>query len=507
MAYVPNNNFNEQDQQDQQAQQQSIQQTGGTGATVGATGGQQTQQFNQPTQQGTGFTNLNRYLEQNQPQAQQMASNVASTVSQSGEQARQGVEQAQNQFNQFADQSTVNFDQDLFNRINEDAVGVAQDTDLFNQVAQQRQAQYTGPQDLQQSEFYQPARQQVQQAQQTAQKTTTDAGRKELTSQFNTGQTTAGMSSIDNLLLGGQQQRQILGEAREGLSDLDTRLMSANELAQQRAQEVAQTNQATREQAQNALQGSLQGFREDVDSRTAQTIEDARNAYGQMMATLQSGGQLTEEQIQMAGMTPEQYIEFEKQRQQFYNLGNTINPGSSLYVPVLKDYHKTGHSTIGVDQAAAAAKEANRQRAELQKMLNLYNNNPINYESYLSMSDPELSINRSNVATAEDYARQEALMQLMYGDPNSDLMAFGAEDLYLTNPELAGTANINTMNMDFGNLGTMYGQTTSALRDQQKRLEQSIKDAQKAEEAIRNVRNNSMLSRRNRTSGRGSGSR
>ena len=117
MAYLPNQEEDQQGQQQGVGQQgqtapaRSIQHLGGgQSATLGSGQNIERAQTDSPT----GFTNINRYLDQNKQQGQQMADKVNQNVLDTASQASSTITGAGEVFNKQAEQQRVNYDPSQF---------------------------------------------------------------------------------------------------------------------------------------------------------------------------------------------------------------------------------------------------------------------------------------------------------------------------------------------------------------------------------------------------------
>lgn len=457
MAYVPNR-----EQEDQYNQQEgigtSVQQLSGQTSNIGGSG---INTFNQPQQTqetGTGFTNINRYLEENQPQAERMTGQIVSNVEQSADTAREGIQESQNLFNQGVQSQTRQVDEDLFNQVKTDPTAITSSEDRFESFLQARDAAYTGPETFEASDYYQPAQRGVEQAQQTADKVLTDVGRKDLAADLNPDRmTTRGIGTLDNLFLSGKEPREELYNTRERFKGLDEDLQGVVDAAPDTVQAARTTNEATRQAAQAALEAGRTNFQTAVDTRLEDALARSQGIKDTIQTGIQTGADLTDDQLAAAGISREDYDTFLDKRANFYGTRD-LSVASVGAAPerTWRDYTQSER-----DKEKASYTTAEAERIALQNMID-ENIGTVGYEDFITYTDPALSINRGNVATAEDYARQQALESLM-----------GSDIDYINNPELAGTANLDTTDVDFTNLYDTYESIRTPIQEQYDRALQA----------------------------------
>jgi len=407
MAYVLNDNQEEQESGVLAGQEgQGIanpQQAGGpvqlsqSGGSIegaqGSAGNEAAQAASTSSQNGggAGFTNISQYLQQNADQAGKLANKVGGYVTGQGDTARSTLNDSTGKFNKVVDDNTVQFNQGLFNEVNQSAAQVAADQAKAADVTKQRTAEYKGPSTFEDTEFYNPAYQAIETAKTSGANTQTDEGRKQLLSQIQQSKrANAGVTSLNNLLLSNDENaRNILNQANAGLSDLDQRLLDASNAAKARAAAAGETTAATKKAANESLGNTLGGFKTDVDARTSQTLAQAKAQQDAVKAALSQSAVLNADQLKNLGITQAQY------------------------------------DALRGDRDLVKSKWGDTQFDDFSK--------------YLTTTAPDASINRNNVATAEDYARLQALNQLM-----------GGQDQFLSDASLAGTANLDTYDLNFG---------------------------------------------------------
>lgn len=217
------------------------------------------------------YANLQKYIQANQPQAQQMGQNLSQNVESAGQQASQKVEQFGQQKPQVAE-----FDP---NQYIQNAPQLSQE-----QKTQYQQTKatggYTGPQQLEQAQGYTEAQKAAQEAANKAKMAGTESGQQELLKQtYARPDYTQGQVKLDQVLLGGNQQ------AKQSLGDLSQRYSGLYDLFNQKAEDVGTgINQATQQALKNreavvlAEQKALQDLINPIESRVSQAMTERPQA-------------------------------------------------------------------------------------------------------------------------------------------------------------------------------------------------------------------------------------
>lgn len=230
-------------------------QTSAQSGTLG--GGQQTQaptanpSQNTPDKPGN-FVGIKTYLDANKKQAGKLGNQIGGVIGNSANQARQGVQGLNDEFNQKAG-SAVGIDQDALKSTEGlGAINDQQKQTLQNQLG----AQYGGPADLQSLGGYQDVNKNVGIAAGNLKNSGTEEGRKSLIGQVNNKARTAGMTNFDNALVQSGVGRENIANAVNANKDamnLDQTLAANNTSAQQKAADISAQDEATR----NATSGAV----------------------------------------------------------------------------------------------------------------------------------------------------------------------------------------------------------------------------------------------------------
>lgn len=411
---------NQQAQAAQAADGGPVQLSEGSGDIQGADGTASEAAQSQAPEEGggSGFTNISQYLSENTEQASNLANRVGGIVQGQGNEASDAITGAQESFNQDVQDNTVQYNQDLANQAADTSFQGFADDAQAEEFRRMVNANYQGPASLEATDYYNPAAQSVQKAQTTAGQLDSDAGRKSLLQQIQEGKrANGGVTSLNNLLLSNSPEaKQILDQSRTGISDLDERLAQIAQQSGLDAEQAKALTAQTKQDIQNRFlsdQGVVNQFKTDVDARTQQAIADAQAKQDAVKNAVAQNAALTDEQLQYLGISSDQYSKLLADRNYYRDKWGKDN----------------------------------------------YND----LSRYISTTDPSSILNRQNVASAEDYARNAAL---------SDLL--GINNDFLLDESLAGTANLDTFDL---NLAGAQGDINAARAAQEQRERQAAADA------------------------------
>lgn len=350
---------------------------------------------NAPDKPGN-FVGIQQYLAQNKPQSANLAKDVGSYVTGQGEAAKTALNEGQGSFNQAVDQSTVQLNNDLFEEAKKSPQQVAQDQAKKAEFQKMRDAQYSGPSSLESSDYYQPINSAIQNALGTAQKTTSAEGRSSLLADIqraNKQKVSRGAANLDAALLStSPDSREILSQAKESIAPIQGELESFKSAADLKAAQGADQTAKTQKAIRDAFSGStgVQGQLEsDLRNKAAGSISAADKAASDVIAKLKAGdANVSDAQLKLLGIGREQYNGLLNDQKYYKNLqqGSGLEDLSSF----------------------ATAQNAGNQ------------------------------ISAQNVASADDYARYQALNDLM-----------GTSNVFLSDPTNAGKANLDTLDFNF----------------------------------------------------------
>lgn len=416
MAYVLNNGFNQEyDEQNGQGVGQPVQLAGqnsvmpGTGTASSNPSAASTVPKRAATS-GTGFTNISQYLDQNTNQAQQLASSVGDYVKTQGNEARSALDQAETGFNNKVEQNIVRYDQDKVKQASQKTAQFTQDQANVDAFKKMRDASYNGPNSFEDdTENYQLATGAVSKANNAGTNVQTEQGKKEILSEIQKGRNaSAGVNTFNNLLLSGDNARQILQQSAESLNDLDPRLKSITEAGKQKAQFAKQETDATRNAIISQFGGegvdSVSTYMKQLQDNAQKFIKNTDSLTQSAVQKFQANKALNDNELRVLGMT----------RDQYNNLLAQNNYLKSMY----------GQSQYG----------------------NLAN------PSYLAYKNAGAEYSIDNVTSADQYARLQALSQLMDGDIEG----------FISNPDKLGTAKDDLVNFNYNTLSKNIQSTLDA---------------------------------------------
>jgi hypothetical protein len=252
--------------------------------------------------QGTGFTNLQQYLQANKPG--QVAGAVSQGLQKDTQQAQNQIGQQQSQFNQQAqagqlgNAQDVQQEKDILGKVDNAGSGDvnAQDVSAYSRL---RSGAYGGPQGLSNAQGIQNKAADVQGA---GAALGTQGGRFGLLQRYlgQGKQYTTGQQGLDATLMssGGGQQ---LAQAAQGTVGLQQQATNAANTAQQQAQTYTGQAQAFGQQATGAINQRQTGLTNQLAQTQQQDAANQAAAYQQQQGQL-SQDQLTAQMAQQLGL-------------------------------------------------------------------------------------------------------------------------------------------------------------------------------------------------------------
>lgn len=362
MAYVYNPNISEEENLRLAAEQDAGRPS--SGVVAGGTQPAGAQPPGTPTASGS-FTNIQRYLSENQPQAKALGERVAGQITQVGQEAKTAAEGVVQNANQQIEAGRVAPDQALIDEAAANPTGITGDAAKKSAFLKMRDAAYGGPQGLEDVEGFSTAQDKVRKAQENIDLAGSESGRTQLLTNLSPAGAGKGKLSLNQLLISGNQEASdIVAGAGEPYKNLGAYLTAESESARQKAVQAAQDTQAARRAVQDkftAPGGALESFVSGLDQRVTSTRQGAADAWSAVAAKLDAGEPLSDQDLALISANPDQIA--------------SLYGGQS----VLK-------STYG---------------------------NPLPASGFLQQSAQPDFITRDNLATGDDYARSQALMELM----------------------------------------------------------------------------------------------
>lgn len=256
-----------------------------------------TQPQNRP--QGTGFTNLQSFIGANKNN--QLGNAVGSGISNITGQAKTGLQQSQQQFQQGVNQANQQTQSDVqaatgaLNQINQQnqldqqsgSYDVSQYLPQGTQQSFQRlgSAQYGGPTQL---NINQPLQSQISQAQALAQMAGSQNGSRGLLKTFVGGPNyTQGQQNLDSLLLGQTAAPQLAQAFRQG-NNLQGQLQTAQSQAMTQAQAAQQGLQNAQQQVQGQAQQTEQQVQNQLNAQQQAQLAQQQALYNNLTGSVQN---------------------------------------------------------------------------------------------------------------------------------------------------------------------------------------------------------------------------
>lgn len=280
------------------------------------------------------YTNIQTYLDANKQQASQMGTQVADKIKSTGQEARDQIQTATQDFSKQVDQGTIkNLDtarneaKGIVDQAKSQAYTQKLSDDQMNRFKEVSTAQYKGPQDFESAGLYQPTNQKVQKTAQYSQMSDSEPGRYQLLNEvFARPDYSAGQKNLDNLLIQNDSgTKQKLADARTAVADVggafNQAQADARSLAAQRGQQINDVRNASVgdfNQARTQRSNEVESRLNDVKGSWA----DEYNQYKNLLSNYKGGDlNLTSQQAKRLELMNGQGI---------YNLLNGTNPESYL---------------------------------------------------------------------------------------------------------------------------------------------------------------------------------
>lgn len=328
----------------------------GTGAAPGGTtAGKATPQNR--TASSSGFTNLNKYVSANQPQAEALGGQIKSKIGESINQAATKASEADKGYAEKVNPNQYQFDQKTFDPMKQNK---AQFQNLFS--APKSSFGAAGEVDA--------ANKAIEEAKTKVGQIDTIGGRKELIGDQQSlskaaGANTAGMRSFDNLLLQSSRQGQDALAAAKGdleAAGLEDKLKSAQERAKAvDAQALARQQQAAA-QAKSALENSYGALTSGIDQRVQAQQAAGRKAEEALLNKVKNFESLSQPELAQLGISKAQWDSAKKLASSqagsnFFDQG-LVGGGWDMtpYIERLGDYSSLGRGNVITGDEIAKAK-------------------------------------------------------------------------------------------------------------------------------------------------------
>lgn len=264
------------------------------------------------TQFGSGASRLSDYLNANKDQVQGMANEIAGGLTGKYGDVYGQIGQAGQQFGQQVAGGYTPTDPTNLQQVKDNPVGAANDPVALAKFRSQLSSNYTGPASFEASDPYMNVQKNVQDAMSNADLVNTYPGLSTYLRNNMASNATPGQNTLDTILLQGNlpAYQTIKGAAApyKGLGDY------LGNVAQQQTEAVSQAQagaKAAREGAQTAIQGPIDVFNNSLTDKVNKAVADStgfNQDYNDILSKInEGGGNLTAQQLQKLGLTPESY--------------------------------------------------------------------------------------------------------------------------------------------------------------------------------------------------------
>lgn len=367
-----------------------------------------------PTSGASGnYTNLQRYLDENKSQAGDLAGKVAGTVTAAGEEAKTAAEGLAAAGKSQVEAARVQ-PSGIVNEAATNPTGVDADAAKKAAFQKERDASYTGPSSLEDVQGFQDAQDKVKKAQERIGLTETEPGRTTLLKEMGGPGYGQGKADLNQLLLSGDPNAAgILSSAVQPYKNLQDFLGAQNDETRTAATKAADEAAATKQAVQDRFAGPGGVFEQTTADLMAKlaAAKTGGGAEAQAAADALAKWEPTDQDLATLGMTRADY--------------NGLK----------------GYRDITSGQAA------------------------IDPKAYLTTRAPDAEFSLANVSSADDYAREAALEDLM----GTSLNTLNPEDA-----ALAGTAPKSLIDYD---LSGASAASKSALKSYMDKPLESVKKA------------------------------
>lgn len=310
MAYA----LNEKEREDEElAQEGQGQQLGAESAIV-----QDSPEPTEQTDKGSGqYVNLQSYLEANKPQ--QFGQQVAGKLGEAVVGAEGAQKEAESKFKGLSDQGSIKEDPNLIQEAVARPEDVLKDQQKRESFTKMRDARYQGPNQLAETEFYDPTQRATREASEQAEASKDESGRRSLLDQYygaGAGKYdyTRGQKKLDELLISGDQGAKTAFEQQQAKAGMlnpafQNLQQSLGDYANQRKLETEKTAQNVKSKvggAQSETQAQIEKRLADAVAARNARIEQERQRNAQGQATAAEIGRTGE--MRTFGVDPSKYL-------------------------------------------------------------------------------------------------------------------------------------------------------------------------------------------------------
>lgn len=330
---------------------------------------------NQPTS-GTGYTNIQDYLNANKDATKGLSEKVAGVVTGAANTAKSKVDEARTAASGAVSAATPTYNQDLVKSAISNPLDFSANEENVKNLTALRDATYKGPTSFETTEGYQPALSSIMKAEEKGTLAQTPGGYEELVKEVNPSTYKAGKSALNQQLLqASPEAQQTIGESAESTKTLKDYLAQSGQIV---APEIAAAKKAN----------------EDVSSRVKGELETGIIDFEKLLEN-RAAQQRTQE---------ENYVNMAKA---------FLSPQSLMASSIATPKEVEALSTrLGITPAQVATIIAKAKEARPSPLAVRFGGvDPLSLQDYLTIR-PETAITGQNVATADDLARYQALNSL-----------------------------------------------------------------------------------------------
>lgn len=246
---------------------------------------------------GTGWTNLQDYLNANSSQAAGMGQQVANNVGAQAQGAQNAINNLTQSFNGQVGKATTNYDaqdvnNDIGSALNMMAGGTYNPSDVAN-FQQYANASYNGPTNLSSNAYFTPAQNDLSNAENALNETQSEAGRGQLLhgvygNDSSNGYNQGEQALDQGLIEGSRGAQQALGNVEKQWSGLSNQWNAANNNAGSEVANAKATDAATSQAAKDAL-GTYATYNPSTTPNGGGTISGGSGALGNWSSGLYGG--------------------------------------------------------------------------------------------------------------------------------------------------------------------------------------------------------------------------
>jgi hypothetical protein len=283
----------------------------------------------------SGFVNVGEYLEANKPQAQQMGSRLTESYREQAKSLKDRAGAAMTSFEDQRAKATPTYQKDFLKDVAGSAVGL--DEAGRQKVSGQLGAQYGGPMGLQQTDAYNPLKQDVQALSSDIASFLspegglgTAAGRERLTEKVSPNQISGGAKSLNELLL--SRTPGVLGDVKSEMTEARTTqdyLKTLREESEEQARAAQDRAKEIRDKSSQTLRGvsGMEGIRDRVTARIKAKKAERESRIKGLEAFLGGTGEESDREryLDRLGINEDEYKELQDIRERIGNPEETYS--------------------------------------------------------------------------------------------------------------------------------------------------------------------------------------